>query len=326
VKLSIAMLGVALAACGVESAPIDDAPAWTEELSTNDGALLGVWGTGPDDVWAVGGQVDRSLVLHNDGRRWTNVPVDGGALLITTYGFTASDVYAVGEHGLILHFDGTAWSRIDAGVDVPLYGVWGSAGDDVWIVGGDRSGAAGSAVVLRGSHGAFRVVDDVPAELVPSVLYKVHGFAADDVVMVGSAGVLRWNGAQWRRDDVPMAGPLFSTWGRADDDLYAVGGSSVGEVLHFDGQAWSEVVQVGVGGGLSGVFTSAEGPAYAVGGDAVVLEIGRDGTIAQAATPALSSTPQLHAVWGDNAGSVYTVGGSLVDYPQAMTGVILRRQ
>jgi hypothetical protein len=199
------------------------------------------------------------------------------------------------------------------------------SGDDVWIVGG-RAGTTSSAVVLRGSRGVFHPVE-VPAELLPSALFKVHGFATDNVVMVGSDGVLRWDGATWRRDAVPVSEPLFSTWGRGGDDVYAVGGQQVGEILHFDGQGWREVMQIESGQGLSGVFTSDDGMTYAVGAGGLVLELDANGAVTPAMLPELGTPkPLLHAVWGDNAGTTYTVGGSFFDYPDSMSGVILRRQ
>ena len=96
-------------------------------------------------------------------------------------------------------------------------------------------------------------------------------------------------------------------------------------VLHFDGDAWRQVIQLPIERGLSGVFTSMEGPTFAVGNHALVFEVDADGTVTQAKVPALAPTPDLHAVWGDNAGTTYTVGGDLAQYPGKMSGVILRR-
>lgn len=141
--------------------------------------------------------------------------------MFSVYGFSGSDVYAVGDAGLILHYDGAAWTRIESGTTQPLFGLWGASGDDVWIVGGNIAGAAGSAVVLRGNARGFAPVQ-LPAELVPNALFKVHGFSAADVIMVGSDGVVRWDGAAWSRDAMPATAPLFSTWGRNANDYYAV--------------------------------------------------------------------------------------------------------
>lgn len=317
------MIGASLTtACGGVESVVDRDVAWTLDHATTDGVLLGVWGSSPTDVWAVGGQVDRSLVLHGDGTSWTPMEVSSPSLLYSVYGFSDSDVYAVGERGLILHYNGTTWTRVESNTELPLFGLWGASGDDVWIVGGDIRGPSGSAVVLRGTHGTFNVVD-LPDDIAPNVLFKAHGSAPDDVMMVGAAGtVLRSDGSEWRRDPVPTAEPLFSTWGRDADDVYAVGGSGAGEIIHFDGTRWSQVIQLPTGQGLHGVFTSTDGPAIAVGPQ-FIFEIARDGSVNQARLPELDSIPVLHGVWGDQNGTTYTVGGDLHTYPRTMSGVIL---
>ena len=316
------MLGVSLlAGCGADAAP----ETWTLDHAAHDGALLAVWGSGPDDIWAVGGQADRALVMHGDGTRWTPVDVDAPSLLWSVYGLSATDVYAVGEGGLILHYDGTRWRRIESGTDLLLYGIWASSSDDVWIVGGDRFGPAGSAIMLRGARDTFRVVDDLPPALAPSVLYKVHGFAPDDVLALGSEGMLRWNGVAWQRDALPTSEPLFALWGHDANAVYAVGGSAMGEVVHFDGTRWTEVAALPIGLGLSGVFSSSNGPTIAVGAQAHVFELDHDGVI-EADLPEMASRPFLHGVWGDEHGTVYVVGGDLFEYPRPMTGTILRRR
>lgn len=325
-RIGCLMIGAALtAACGGVEPAVDSDVAWKLDHATTDGVLLGVWGSSPTDVWAVGGQVDRSLVLHGDGTSWRPFEVPSGSLLYTVYGFSDADVYAVGERGLILHYDGTAWTRVASNTALPLFGLWGASGDDVWIVGGDIFGPSGSAVVLRGTRGVFEVVD-LPEALTPNVLFKVHGTASDDIMMVGAGGtVLRSNGTEWRRDPVPTREPLFSTWGRDADDVYAVGGSGAGEVLHFDGTQWSEVIALPTGQGLRSVFTSTDGPAVAVGPN-FIFDIGRDGSVVQAQLPELDPDPVLHGVWGDQNGTTYATGGDLYSYPRSMSGVILSRR
>lgn len=320
------MIGTVLvAACGGVDSAVDSDAAWTLGHTTTDGVLLGVWGSSPTDVWAVGGQVDRSLVLHGDGKSWTAMEVSFPSLLYSVYGFSDSDVYAVGERGLILHFDGTAWTRVESNTERPLFGLWGASSDDVWIVGGDIHGPAGAAVVLRGAGGTFNRVD-LPDNIAPSVLFKAHGTASDDVMMVGAGGtVLRSDGTNWRRDPVPTREPLFSTWGHGTDDVYAVGGRGAGEIIHFDGTQWSQVLELPTGHGLRGVFTSADGSATTVGSQ-YIFHIARDGSVSQAQLPELDSSPVLHGVWGDEAGSTYAVGGDLDAYPRVMSGVILSRR
>ena len=282
---------------------------WTVDQRTSDGVLLGVWGSGPHDVWAVGGQADRPLVLHGDGTSWARVAAPGSSLLSNVYGFSDSDVYAVGEHGLVIHYDGQTWTQVESGTDAPLFGIWGASGADVWVVGGSPA-----PVVLRGTAAAFTAVA-LPPDLAPSTVFKAHGFAANDVFMVDTTGVLRWNGLDWRRDAVPTTEPLLSTWGRGPTDVYAVGGRTAGDIIHFDGRQWSLVAQLPIGAGLPGVYAAPDGTTLAVSTNGCIFELADQGVVQSQ----LVGTA-LHGVWGD-----YVVGGDLLAYPDAMTGVIFRR-
>jgi hypothetical protein len=321
-RLSAAFVLALLTACGQRSSTASG--AWALDHTEPGGVLVSVWGSGPHDVWAAGGQANRGLVLHGDGESWTPVATGATSLLWWIYGFGPADVYAVGEHGLILHYDGATWQRAVSGTDRTLYGLWGSSGGDVWIV--DPSGQPGSGVILRGSGLAFQPVGDLPGELVPNSFFKVYGTSKHDVLVVGRGGtVLRWDGA-WRRDEVPTSQAIISLWGRGVNDLYAVGGQVVGEMLHFDGATWTKVAGVSPGPELYGVFTAPGRPVFAVGAQSHIVELTPGGGSVVREAPGMSASSVLHSVWGDTEGTVYAVGGNLLDYPASMSGVILRRQ
>jgi hypothetical protein len=312
-----------LAACAFDSSP--DGGQWTVDHVEDDGAILSIWGTG-DEVWAVGGEIGRGLLLHNDGSGWATVDIGISEMLWWVYGFGPTDLYAVGDGGLILHYDGVSWERAESGTDLTLYGVWGASGGDVWIVGGDAADPDGTAVILRGQGRTFEVVDDVPAEMAPNALYKIYGYGPDDVIAVGGAGtILRWDGEHWSRDASPTDAPLFSLWGRAVNDLYAVGGHGEGEILHFDGAGWNAVGEPGLSAGLSGVFTAPDRPVIAVGAFSTILEMQPGGIELAHDLPLLDPLPSLHGVWGDESGTTYAVGGDLFASSGPTSGVILRR-
>jgi hypothetical protein len=124
---------------------------------------------------------------------------------------------------------------------------------------------------------------------------------------------------------MPTDQPLFSVWGDVASGMYAVGGNDMGVIVKSNGQRWSEIAQLQTGAGLSGVFTSANGPTVAVGPNYIV-EIARDGSLVEPRLPALESGTALHGVWGDDHGTTYAVGGTLYAYPGVMDGVILSRR
>jgi len=70
-------------------------------------ALRGIYGFGPDDIWAVG---DDATVVHWDGDVWTRLatPFDGAATkpkLFTVWGSGPDDVW-IGGGAVLLHFEG----------------------------------------------------------------------------------------------------------------------------------------------------------------------------------------------------------------------------
>jgi hypothetical protein len=68
--------------------------------------LVGVWGSDPSNVWAVGLQ---GTIVHWDGRAWTSVSSGTTYDLYSVWGTAPDDVWAVGT-GTILHWDGSQWS------------------------------------------------------------------------------------------------------------------------------------------------------------------------------------------------------------------------
>ena len=207
------------------------------------GSLSGVWGTGPDDVFVVGGDAQGS-VMHFDGTAWSAMTVPTAPLLVWCFGFASDDVFAVGLGGTALHYDGTEWTALATGTTQDLWGVWGSAPDDVWVVGGNVNGT-GQVTTLHWDGQAFSRVT-VAAEELPNdqqALFKVWGIGSK-VFAVGQAGlILEYSEGAWvRRGAGPLADDDFvSLWGTSENRIVAVGGRSNARVATYDGTAWTTV-------------------------------------------------------------------------------------
>ena len=132
-----------------------EAPKWTVLDTQALSGLYAVWGSGPDDVWAVG---DNGTIRHASAKAklWTIIESPTTENLRGIWGSGPNDVWVVGEHGTLLHYDGAEW-RTATGGFVPgtkphLYSVWGSGPNDVWAVGsgivlhysGPKPGAEGA--------------------------------------------------------------------------------------------------------------------------------------------------------------------------------------
>ena len=189
----------------------------TQYASETPQPLYGVWGSGPDDVFAVG---TGGLILHsaNDGQTWTAQASGTSAYLIGVWGSGPDDVFAVGkfpgsDNGVILHSTngGASWQAQTAGI-VSLLGVWGSGPDDVFAVG------LGGAILHSSDDGAT---------------WQARNW--------WTRGVGRRRGSL---DDV------FGVWGSGPDDVFAVtthSGGQGGLILHStdDGVSWTPLAGPG---------------------------------------------------------------------------------
>lgn len=184
-----------------------DGVSWSQVLSA--GFSTGVWGSGAGDVYVVAG-LD---CFHFDGSTWADIPIAGQALLMTdVWGSSGDDIFIVGSLGNISHFDGTSWQPMSSGVQGSLDSVWGSGPADVWAVG------ESSVVHFDGSGWQ---VD--PAASSFGAL-EVFGTGPNDVYLRTPSRVVRFDGSRWR----PVEAPGSLPWGTT---AAVVGTGQPGEAL-----------------------------------------------------------------------------------------------
>ncbi len=110
----------------------------TEVDSQSSSIIESIYGTSPNDVWAVGAGGTIRHISSADVR-WQVVTSPTRENLRSVWASAPDDVWAVGDKGTILHYDGKTFTLSDAqlppGRTPDLYGVWGSGPHDVWIVG-----------------------------------------------------------------------------------------------------------------------------------------------------------------------------------------------
>ncbi len=288
---------------------------WEDAFDTSTaGSLSGVWGTGPDDVFIVGGTEAGGEIHHFDGAAWSPMTVPPGAgLLVWAYGFSPSDVTAVGLGGTVLHYDGAAWTALDSGTTEDLWGVWGTGPTDLWMVGGPVDGT-GDPVILHYDGAAFTPFPLDPAQNSrgASALFKVWGIGGT-VFAVGQDGlVITWDGSGWVEVGAgPQADRDFiSLWGTSPDHIVAVGGRANARIATWDGASWTTQAPSGMGG-LNAVFMDDPAVAHIGGVNGFVGTFDVQSGAIQPEVP--TTTLDIHAMWGDGAGRVYAVGGTFLD-------------
>ena len=103
------------------------------------------WGSGPDDVWAVG---HGGTILHWNGVVWATVPSGITHWIGGVWGTGPDDVWAVGFSettgtGSIVHWNGAVLDDRHRQREGLRFGVWAAAPADAWVVG---AGARGGTV------------------------------------------------------------------------------------------------------------------------------------------------------------------------------------
>ena len=315
-------LAPALAGCGDDDG--DDGGGSWETIHTGlDSGLLSVWGSGPDDVWVVGGDPDQTLanngpapplVMHWDGAAWETLDPGVQASLWWVFGFDGGPVYIGGEGSTILRYQDGAFTEMETpGESETVYGIWGCSPDDVWAVGGEYGGAMGGfAWRLEGD--AWVAAAELPADEVENdAIWKVHGRSCDDVWFVGTRGLaLHWDGTAFERVSTGLESESLFTVACNSSRCVAVGGFGSGIILENDGSGWTNSTPEAASGVIGVCLTEDVG--YAVGAYGEIHRSEMDGTWTKDET-AIPFGESLHACWTDGAGGWWAVGGQVQQYP-----------
>ncbi|HEX7702802.1 MAG TPA: hypothetical protein VF403_18810, partial [Kofleriaceae bacterium] len=199
-----------------------DSAAWSPVAVPTAETIYGLWGSAPDDVFAVG---RNGTILHHDGLTWTVQPTPTTADLRAVSGTGPHDVYAAGDGSTLLHYDGLAWTPVVVAEGIENYtGVYAAAVDDVYVTG--AGGVYHYTGAIASSH--------------PTAAAVLWGTSPTDVLAAGT-GIEAFDGSVWNPTSV--ASSVRGLSGTSATDVYAVGSSA----FHYNGVEWS-----------SGPFTDAD--------------------------------------------------------------------
>ena len=244
-----------------------DTTVLNPDLSGNNEYLfqpLNIHGTSANDIFVVGAiEYNNSQyakkekvkvngpygnIWHYDGTTWSMMDFPYNTTLLSVYAIAPDDVYAVGAWGdfygyakekplqgyggVILHFDGESWEEVMPFNELELIskndywpmiytGVWASSKDNVYVTGTNLFFMA------------------TTQEKLGSRAYHEGSLSS----------IIRFNGERWSVVVNNISGGLFSIWGSAADDIYAVGWNipyfhnqfPSSMILHFNGKDWSQM-------------------------------------------------------------------------------------
>jgi hypothetical protein len=269
--------------------------------SSTGSSLYAVSGTGPSNVWAVGGNSTSSsatgLIEHWNGTSWSALAPTSrepaNSTLAAVSADSATDVWAVGESAvsephttgkqpLIEHYNGSSWSVVQGAFtgneNDTLIAVEAVSPSDVWALGVARprnySGAGTS--VLEHYNGTEWSIVSAAETSVATHLHAITGLSADDLWAVGEEGsspvIEHFNGSTWSAIASPATvegkGGLLSVTELSPSDVWAVGR---GVTEHYNGTNTNIVASASEEASLEARVESVsgitDGPLFAVGSE-----------------------------------------------------------
>jgi hypothetical protein len=314
---------VLFVACGGDDLiePDGSGPQWAEAFDASGiGAFMNIWGTGPEDVYTVGGQPESGVAYHFDGVSWSELDVPEGEMLYWVYGVD-NEVFIVGSGGRALHRVGDGpFETMETGTDQPMWGVWGASADQIYAVGGDALNPDTPPLMMFWDGASWSEIEIPELDRNTSALFKVWGTSVDNVYVVGGSGVIiHYDGTSWSQESSGTTEDLVSLWGTGPDEILVAGGRSNGVIVRWDGESWDAQVLSGVPG-LNGMWVDDSGRASVVGlrGTVVTISPGAFDTDLETSGTSLV----LHGSWGVTGGPRFAVGGSL-DRSPPFEGVVI---
>jgi hypothetical protein len=314
-------------------------------------ALTAVWGSGKNDVWAVG---SGGTIVHYDGAAWTPTPSGVKNTFYAIWGSGPNDVYTVSDGQIILHGTGfqgasTPWTLVPTpnkpGNTPFVSAVWGSSAQDVRI-GGRAFDFVDPVTGAHGTGDRFTLLLDAGTEAgigwTPrqgtSTIRGIWGSSASDVWMVADNSVyvpyqraltLHGTPADGGGADADIGDasvlPDPLVWSPVDSQstvtLESVWGSSasdvwavgkVGTVRHITSTDDRwQKVPSPTHEGLHAVWGSGPSDVWAVGDAGTILHF--DGTSFQPSSAQfpLGLKPALYGVWGSGPDDVWIVGDGI---------------
>jgi hypothetical protein len=127
-----------------------DGVGWTPVASGTNQRLITVNGSGPADVYAVGGVVE-SVLLHNDGTGWTRDPLDLSGGLMGVWTAPDQPVFVAGFSGLMALRDADGWRALPYVTSYCLHATWGDSQGIILGGGGNLLAGARNTGVIVGT-------------------------------------------------------------------------------------------------------------------------------------------------------------------------------
>ena len=209
-------------------------------------------------------RADLSIAYHNricSGANWCWYgPGPQSNAILSVWGTSPTEVWAVGRNGVAMHFDGRSWTAPNKfPTDKSLRGVWGNAANNYWAV-----GEGGTILHYDGTTWQPQTSGTL------NKLYSVWGSSSTDIWAVGELGtVLHYDGAAWTLTGAPTSGTLSRVFGSSPDNVWIVGNTAIPSSVvlkKMSGTTFTSVTVPGAGSvSLFDVWTSGPNDVWVAG-------------------------------------------------------------
>jgi hypothetical protein len=185
---------------------------------------LAVWGSDPNDVYLSG---KGGFVARFNGEGWSMLATPVTGTMRDVWGFSATDVWAVGEKGGIFHTTGGPWVRVPIDpfeipdqpaylVESDLYAIWGSGPADIWAAGAPDAQNHGVLVHYDGK--SWKYVQAMKDET--RTFRAIWGWGKDSALFAGNQGMIyRFDGKSFQALDSGQVATFFAICGWGKDAL-----------------------------------------------------------------------------------------------------------
>lgn len=308
-------LAILVAGCGDDKSD----PTFPEQPDPEIGRwFLGVWGSGPDDVFVVG---QPGLIFHWDGTRWSQEASGTEVALTDVWGDGTGTVYVTGHEGVILRRQGSSWSAMETGTDADFFGLGEYRGtilacgrtDDLPALrqlSGGSWVAAANEIYQRDIEGnvldtLYLDSEDDPEEIIESLTTVAHyGVTGSDGVILMEDQQTDWQlrrilgGAEWIT--------CSSSSERVSGNFIATDGGRLFQLEQdvTDELIWSERYSPALDATVYGLFVDAADTAWVCTDDGQINRIDPDNTF----HPLYRDRLVLFDIWGSSGTDLYAVG------------------
>jgi hypothetical protein len=304
--------------------------AWTAGptllLSTGVGeALRSVHMTTPTFGWIVGDDpagAGGTQIWKWDGAGWIGQaePVPDAVDLLSVYGISQNDAFAVGEASTIIRWNGASWTgpmvapttvgSCGAAANCDYRSIWMVSSSDGWIAGTELT-VNSEGLLLRWNGVAWTIQRSLVNTDLNSVMMLPAGAAG------GAAGdaetIVYYTGTEWLARTSPSFTNFNDLWLVSTSDGWAVG--DFGRIFRWDGRHWYHYETLPSGDNLYGLFCLASNNCWAVGetptlgppfGPTILRWNGVSWTVVT--PPGVAVDQRLRDIWCVSANECWAVG------------------